>query len=417
MFTVCSSKREILYNINDIKGIMVKRDIFPLLYHYKDLIYLDNAATSQKPSTVINAMLDFYTMLNAPIYRSIYPLAEHATQAFEDARKVIAKFIQAQEDEIVFVSNATAGINFIVDTWGQAHIKKGDEIVLTELEHHANLLPWQRLAHQKGAVLKFIPIDHEGRLRYDQLDAIITKKTKIVSFLDVSNAIGVHVDVKKIVDRAQSVGARILIDACQSVPHQTVSVKNYDCDFLVFSGHKMCGPTGIGVLYIKRSLQAEVQPYQLGGGMVFHASFQESRYLDAPRGYEAGTPPIAQAIALAHACRFLEPFMQKNALLKHTTQLVRKTINSLKNVPHIRLIGPIAELEQSSSLVSFIHEKHHAHDVGAYLGAQKICVRTGHYCAQPLAQKLGIDTSIRVSFYLYNTQQDVDQLIQVLSRL
>lgn len=396
---------------------MVKRDFFPLLSHYQDLIYFDNAATSQKPSMVINALSDFYTTLNAPIYRSIYPLAEQATQAFEDARRSIAQFIYAQEDEIVFVSNATAGINFIVDTWGQEHIGPGDEIVLTELEHHANLLPWQHLAQRKKAVLKFIPIDSQGNLQYDQLDIIMTKKTKIVSFLDVSNAIGVHVNVSKIVQAAKSVGARVLIDACQSVPHQSISVNEYGCDFLVFSGHKMCGPTGIGILYIKKSVQPEVPPYQFGGGMVFHASYQEARYLEAPRCYEAGTPPIAQAIGLAQACRFLEPLMHNNAILKHTTQLVKRTVEKLRNIPHIRFIGPIDELMKGSSLISFIHEKYHAHDVGAYLGARNICVRTGHYCAQPLAKKLGIDASIRASFYMYNIEDEVDRLAHALSSL
>lgn len=396
---------------------MIERALFPLLSHHKDLIYLDQAATSQKPHAVIHELSHYYSYDNAPIYRSTYRLAEEATQKFEQARGVIARFIGADADELIFVSNATAGINFIAESWGRAHINAGDEIVLTELEHHANLLPWQRLVQEKGAVLKFIPVDVAGILHYELIDKVITSKTKLVSFLDVSNALGVSVDISPLVKAARAVGARILIDACQSVAHRRISVKDYDCDFLVFSSHKMCGPTGIGGLYIKKAVQPEVPPYQVGGGMVHEAQYHEVQYLKPPRCYEAGTPPVAQAVGLARACTFLEPYMIDGALHKHSNKLVRYALEKLEHIPHVKIIGPIEQLKQYATLFSFIHTAYHAHDVGAYLAHHTIAVRTGHYCAQPLAKKLGIDASVRVSFFGYNTVHEVDTLVACLEKL
>jgi cysteine desulfurase / selenocysteine lyase len=393
----------------------LKKD-FPLLKNNK-IIYFDNAATSQLPKHVIDMLNDFYTNHNAPIKRGIYRLAEEATQMYEDARAIVAQFIGAQSDEIVFTSGATESINFIATGWGNQHIRAGDEIVITELEHHSNLLPWQQLALQKGATLKYISVRDEGTLDLSNLDAIITTKTKIVSFLDVSNAIGTHVDVAALTKAARAVGAKVLIDACQSVPHQKINVKEYDCDFLVFSGHKMLASTGIGVLYIKKDVQHEVPPYQFGGGMVFEVGEFKSRWLKPPHCYEAGTPPVAQAIGLAAAINYLTKYVDFTALKKHEAALCTRMIENLHKLPDISILGPIEQLKKMGHLVSFTHKKHHFHDVAAYLDSKGICVRAGHYCAQPLARKLGIDGSIRASFYLYNSISEVDEFLDVIGNL
>ncbi len=326
---------------------------FPFFNFHKDLIYFDSAATSQKPQSVINALSDFYARYNAPIKRGLYTVAEEATERFEQARQTIADFINAQSDEIIFTSGATEGINFIAATWGRA-LKEGDEIVLTEVVHHSNLIPWQECAKRTGAVLKFIPVTHDGLLDLSNLDSIITNKTKLVTFLDVSNAIGTHLPVKLLVSRARAVGAKVLIDACQSAPHQKIDVKAYDCDFLVFSGHKMLGPTGIGVLFIKKAIQPEVPPYQFGGGMVFDASYQSCRFLEPPQSYEAGTPPIVQAIGLAAAVDYLKT-VDYSWLKAHEAALCARTIEGLKLLPGIRILGPQEQLKQEGHLVSFVH--------------------------------------------------------------
>lgn len=392
------------------------KDDFPFFSYHKNLIFFDNAATSQKPQQVIDAVNDFYTQYNAPIKRGLYDLAEQATELFEHARATIAEYINAHSDETIFTSGATEGINFIATAWGQKHLTSGDEIVLTELEHHSNLVPWQQCAQRTGAVIKFIPANSDGSLDLSNLDTIITNKTKLVSFLDVSNAIGTHLAVSTLVKRAREVGAKVLIDACQSVPHQKIDVNNYDCDFLVFSGHKMLGPTGIGILYIKKEMQAEVPPYQFGGGMIFEAGYQETRFLKPPQCYEAGTPPVAQAIGLAAAVEYLNK-VDFNWLKEHEASMCARLIEGLQALPDIHILGPIEQLKKEGHLVSFVHEKHHFHDVAAYLNQEQICVRTGHYCAQPLARKLGIDGSIRVSFYLYNSLDQVDVLVDTLEKL
>ena len=389
---------------------------FPFFKKHKDLIFLDNAATSQKPQFVLDAINNFYAYYNAPIKRGLYKLAEEATELFEKARKTIAVFINADPDETIFTSGATESINFIAATWGQKHLKRGDEIVLTELEHHSNLIPWQQCAIKTGAVLKFIPAKQDGTLDISDLATIITKKTKLVTFLDVSNALGTHLPVSILVKRAREVGAKVFIDACQLVPHQKIDVKKYDCDFLAFSGHKMLGPTGIGILYIKKDIQPEVPPYQFGGGMVFEAYYDSCRFLEPPHSYEAGTPPIVQAIGLAAAVDYLNK-VDFDWLKGHEAALCARLIEGLQGIPGIKILGPLEQLKKEGHLVSFIHEKYHFHDVSAYLDAKNICVRTGHYCVQPFARKIGIDGSIRVSFYLYNSLDQVDQLIEALQEL
>src|SRR3990172_12131808 len=381
------------------------------------LVPCDNASTTHKPQSVIDAVVQFYTTTNANIYRGIHLFAEQATQLYENARKKVADFIGAHASEIVFTRGCTAGINFVVATWGDMHIKAGDEIVMTELEHHANLLPWQRLAQKKGAVLKFIPIFPDGSLDLSQLDSIITNKTKMVSVIHVSNAVGTHVDIATIIARAQAVGACVLIDAAQSVPHQKIDVHQLGCDFLVFSGHKILGPTGIGVLYIKKELQAELPPYEVGGGMVEDVNCEHATWRSAPHKFEAGTPPIAQAIGLGVAIDYLRTNVDFDEIMNYETQLCARLIDGLSAIVQVRILGPIAELKQKGHMVSFLVDGFHSHDVAAFLDSRGISVRAGHHCAQPFAKKLGYDASVRVSFYFYNTFEDVDRIVAAVQEL
>ena len=296
-------------------------------------------------------------------------------------------------------------------------LKKGDEIVITQLEHHANYLPWQRVVQRTGAILKIIPVKQNGDLDYDSLDTIITDKTKLVAFCHVSNAIGTVVDVRRIVQRAKQVGARVLLDAAQSAAHKKLDVQKFDVDFLVFSGHKLCGPTGVGVLYIKKELHDAVQPYQVGGSMVFDVHDKDATWLPTPQKFEAGTPPIAQVIGLGAALQFLQDHVDFDQLQKYEAQLCTQLIDGLQKRGDIRIIGPLEQLKQGGHIVSFVVDGVHAHDVVAYLAMHGICVRAGHHCAQPLSRALDYQATVRVSFYLYNTISDVEYLLSVLSRM
>ncbi len=381
------------------------------------LIACDNASTTHKPRQVIDAVAQFYTTTNANIYRGVHLFAEQATALYEDVRKKVALFMGASPEEVIFTRGCTSGINFVVATWGDTYIKEGDEIVMTELEHHANLLPWQRLAQKKGAVLKFIPVLPQGVLDLSQLDSIITNKTKMVSVIHVSNAIGTHVDIVTIIARAQAVGARVLIDAAQSVPHQKIDVHELGCDFLVFSGHKLLAPTGVGVLYIKKELHDDVVPYEVGGGMVENVDYTSATWAPAPHKFEAGTPPIAQVIGLGTAIDYINSFIDFDQLVQYEAYLCAQLIDGLATMKQVRLLGPLAELKQKGHIVSFLVDGIHSHDVAAFLNSKGITVRAGHHCAQPFAKKLGYDASIRVSFYFYNTTEDVDKIVVAMREL
>lgn len=396
------------------------RSDFPILsqkINGHSLVACDNASTTHKPQSVIDALVHFYTTINANIYRGAHSHAEQTTILYEDARKKVAHFIGADPEEIVFTSGCTSSINFVAATWGDTHIQMGDEIVMTELEHHANLLPWQRLAHKKGAILKFIPVFSDGSLDLSHLDSIITTQTKMVSLIHVSNAVGTHVDIATISARAKKVGACVLIDAAQSIPHQRIDVHKMDCDFLVFSGHKLLGPTGIGVLYIAKKVHAAMPPYEVGGGMVNYAGREHAVWRDAPHGFEAGTPPIAQAIGLGAAIEYMEHNINFDELVLYEAQLCARLIDGLSKINQVTILGPIAELKKRGHLVSFLIKTIHSHDVAAFLDSRGISVRAGHHCAQPFAEKLGYDASVRVSFYFYNTGEDVDRIIQAISDL
>lgn len=397
------------------------RKDFPILNQKvgdKPLIYFDTAATSQRPQQVIDTLSSFYTDSNANIHRGIHMLSERATELYETAREKIANFIGAADScEVVFTRGTTEGINIVAETWGMENLKAGDEILVSEMEHHANLLPWQRLAQRTGAILKFIPVTPEGKLAMDKLDELITPRTKLVAVTHASNVLGTHVDVKTIGKKAHAVGARILVDAAQSIPHEKIDVQDLDCDFLAFSGHKMLGPTGIGILYIKKELHAALPPYQVGGGIVYEVDFDGARWQEVPQRLEAGTPAIAQAVGLGAAVDYMNERVNFDELKKHEAALTKRAIEGLAPLPKVRLFGPLEDMKKSGHLVNFVVEGMHAHDVAEYLNCNGIAVRAGHHCAQPLAKKLGIPASVRASFHGYNTLDEVDSFVTAMTGL
>ncbi|MFC1842496.1 aminotransferase class V-fold PLP-dependent enzyme [Candidatus Dependentiae bacterium] len=395
----------------DIKKL---REDFPILKETINdcpLVYLDNAATTQRPKQVLNTLMDFYTKYNSNIHRSVHAFGEKATVLFEGAREKIANFINAAPEEVIFTSGTTEGINFAASTWGMTHIAPGDHIVISEVEHHSNMIPWQQVALKKGATIKFISVGQDGNLDSSNLDEIITPKTKLVAVTHASNVLGSHIDVKKIIKRAKEVGAKTLIDAAQSAPHQKIDVKDLDCDFLAFSGHKMLAPTGIGALFIKREIQEEVPPYQFGGGMVFEVDYDKASWCHTQRRFEAGTQPIAQAIGFGAAIDYLTQNINFEQLEKYEAKLCKKTIEGLQSIGGIRILGPVNKLKEDGHLVSFVMDDVHSHDVSAYLASFGIATRAGHNCAQPLAKKIGIEAAVRASFYFYNTEQEVDYFL------
>lgn len=397
------------------------RGDFPILKQIvngKPLIYFDNAATTQKPQAVIDSMVEFYSKYNSNIHRGVYSFGEKATTLYEKAREKVAAFIGARDpNEIVFVRGTTEAINLVASSWAKEHLKAGDEILITEMEHHANFLPWQYLAKKNNLVLKYIPVTAEGKLQMDALPSLLTPKTKLVSITQASNVLGTHNDVKTITKMAHAVGAKVLVDAAQSAPHQRINVQDIGCDFLAFSGHKCIAPTGIGVLYIAKELHGDMAPYQLGGGMVYEAGFDTSSFLPVPLLLEAGTPAIAQGIGLGAAIDYMNERVDFDELQKHEAKLANCVLDGLVALQGVKIVGPIDELRKNGHLVSFVIEGIHPHDIASYLDANAISVRAGHHCAQPLAKKLGIPASIRASFYGYNTLEEAEIFVDVVRAL
>lgn len=388
------------------------REDFPILkrtVHGKSLVYLDNAATSQKPASVISAISEFYSIHNANVHRSVYQLSEEATARYEEAHRKVAKFVNAKSfKEIVFVKNATEAINLVAYSWGRENIKAGDVILLTEMEHHSNLVPWQLLAEEQGARLEFISVDENGLLDLQDLKTKINGRLKLVAVTHMSNMLGTINPVGSITKFARENGALILIDAAQTVPHYTVDVQKIDCDFLVFSGHKMLAPNGIGVLYAKKELLENMKPFLGGGDMILEVKLRESKWNDIPWKFEAGTPAIAEGIALGKAIDYLKNLgMEK--IESYERRIVTYAMERLSEIDGIKIYGPLPE--QRGGLVSFNLEGLHPHDIAATLDYDGIAIRAGHHCAQPLHEKLGINASARVSFYFYNTIEEVDKLI------
>lgn len=392
------------------------RKQFPYLHHDPNFIYLDSAATSQKPQIVLDTLTNFYINNTAPVHRGIYKRAETATVLYEQARNVLANFIGAKPHEIVFTASATDALNTIAYGFALPALKPGDEILLTELEHHANILPWQHVAQHTGARINYIPITPEGDLDYSALSTLITPATKIISCTAVSNALGTLVDLEAIIKHARQVNAHIIIDATQLAPHSSIDVKTLDVDFLVFSGHKMLGPTGIGVLYSKHAVHEKFSPVRLGGGMVFDADYFQATWRTMPHRLEAGTPPIAQSVGLGAAAMYLEQ-LDRTAIACHLARLCDYLIQEIQVLPGFKVLGPLEQLRTQGHMVNFIHESLHPHDIAAYLDTKNIAVRAGNHCAQPLHKKMGIDASLRASFYLYTTQEEVEKLVQALKLL
>ena len=387
--------------------------IFKQKMNEKPLIYLDNAATTQKPQSVIDTELQFYQEYNANIHRGVYELSQKATDAYENSRKSVADFIHAKsEKEIVFTKGATEAINLIAHSFGQIHIQEGDEVLITEMEHHANLVPWQILCEQKNATLRFISLTENGELDLTNISELITPKTKIVSVVYTSNTLGTTNPIKKIIQEAHKQNIPVLIDACQSIAHEKIDVQELDADFLVFSGHKMYGPTGIGVLYGKEDLLNSLPPYQSGGDMIRSVSMNGSTFQDAPGRFEAGTPPIAQAIGLATAIDFLT-MTGINKIQVYEQELLSYATEQLLTIPGLRIIGTAPK---KGPIISFIIEGIHPHDLGTILDQEGIAVRTGHHCTQPIMNRYKIPATTRISLAPYNTKRDIDQAIIAIKK-
>jgi cysteine desulfurase/selenocysteine lyase len=398
----------------------IRKD-FPVLQRIlpggKPLVYLDNAATSQKPKQVLDALTAYYELHNANVHRGVHTLAEEATALYEGARDAVASFINApSRDEVVFTKNASESLNLVANMLGWAEepykVDADSEIVITEMEHHSNIVPWQLLAQRTGAKLKWFGLTDDGRLDLSHIDEIITEKTKVVSFVLVSNILGTVNPVEAIVRRAQDVGALVVIDASQAAPHMVLDVQALEADFVAFTGHKMLAPTGIGVLWGRQELLEDLPPFLGGGEMIETVSMQSSTYAPAPHKFEAGTPPIAQAVGLGAAIEYLNG-VGMDAIWAHEHAITEYALQRLQEVPDLRIIGPTTA-EERAAAISFTLGDIHPHDVGQVLDEQGIAVRVGHHCARPVCLRYGIPATTRASFYLYSTEAEVDALIDGL---
>lgn len=397
-------------------AILDLRQQFPILNRMvkgKPLVYFDNAATSQKPQVVIDALTHYYTHYNANIHRGIHTLAEEATMAYEATRRTAQEFIGAvSEEEIIFTRGTTEGINLVAYTWGRQNIGTGDEIIISGMEHHSNIVPWQILCEEKGAVLKVIPVNDNGELVMESYKALLNSKTKLVSVVHVSNSLGTVNPIKEIIEAAHQVGAKVLIDGAQSAVHLDINVHEMDCDFFAFSGHKVYGPTGVGVLYGKKELLESMPVFQGGGEMIKEVTFEKTTYNDLPYKYEAGTPNIADTIALKAALDFIKE-TGKATIRAHEEELLAYATAQFQAIPGLKIIG---NAKEKVSLISFIIKGVHPQDVGVLLDNQGIAVRTGHHCTQPLMARFGIPGTIRASFALYNQKEEIDALITGLHK-
>jgi len=384
----------------------------------KRLVYLDSGATAQKPWVVINAESDFYSKHNAAVHRGAHQLAEEATDAYEGAREIVAKFIGGHENEIIFTKNATESLNLVAYAMGNAEpgnrfaLSPSDSIVVTEMEHHANLIPWQQLAKRTGATLSWFKVGQDSRLDLSNINEIITSQTKVVAVSHQSNVLGTINPLKAIVKRAHEVGAVVVLDACQSVPHMSVDVVELGVDFLAFSGHKAVGPTGVGVLWGKAELLDELPPFLTGGSMIENVTMTTATWAAVPQKFEAGVPNMAQAVGLGAALNYLSN-IGMDAIREHEIALTGYALKKISAIDGIRIVGPLENVSRGAT-VSFTLADIHPHDVGQYVDSQGVAVRTGHHCAWPLAKVMNVPATTRASFYLYNDEQDVDALVAAL---
>ncbi|MEE9137810.1 MAG: cysteine desulfurase [candidate division NC10 bacterium] len=393
----------------------VRKD-FPILsekVHGKSLVYFDNAATSQKPQVVIDTVHRYLSTYNSNIHRGVHGLSERATEAFEQSRKKVQRFINAAESrEVIFVRGTTEAVNLVAQSFGRPHIRSGDEIVISAMEHHSNIVPWQILCEQTGAVLRVVPISDAGELLLDEYEKLLTPRTRLVSVVHVSNALGTINPVHEIIRLARRQGVPVLLDGAQAVPHLKVDVREMDCDFYAFSGHKLFGPTGIGVLYGKAELLEAMPPYQGGGDMIKSVTFEKTLYNDLPFKFEAGTPHIAGAIGLGAAVDYLDEIGLEKISAYERGLLVCAT-EALTAIPGLRIIGTAHE---KASLISFVLDGVHAHDVGTILDHEGIAIRAGHHCAMPVMQRFGVPATARASLAFYNTTEEIDVLVGAIHK-
>jgi cysteine desulfurase/selenocysteine lyase len=398
----------------DVEKIRADFPILSELIHGHPLVYLDNAATTQKPNAVIDSLVHYYRHDNANIHRGVHLLSERATEEYEAARSAAQAFINArQSSEIIFVRGATEGINLVVQTYGRQHVGRGDEVLITALEHHSNIVPWQMLCEEKRATLRVAPINERGELMLEEFEKLLCPRTRMVAVAHVSNALGTINPLKEIIRLSHAAGVPVLVDGAQAVPHLAVDVQALDCDFFAFSGHKVYGPTGIGVLYGKAALLEEMPPYQGGGDMISSVTFEKTTYNKVPHKFEAGTPDIAGVIGLGAALRYVSG-VGLDAIAAHEHELLVYGTERLLAIPGVRLIGTARE---KAGVISFVIEGVHPHDVGTILDHDGVAVRTGHHCAQPVMEFFCVPATVRASFGLYNTKEEIDMLGSCIERV
>jgi len=391
--------------------VLKLRADFPVLsqqVYGKPLVYLDNAATTQKPQVVIDRITDYYSHENGTVRRGVYKLSEQSTLAFDESRRKVARLLNASSPaEVIFTRGTTEAINLVASSYGRAFIGAGDEIIVSAIEHHANIVPWQQLCLEKGAILKVIPVNDDGELIQDAYEALLSERTKLVAIGHVSNALGTVNPVKAMIEKAHAVGAVVLVDGAQSTPHMAVDVQDLDCDFFAFSGHKLYGPTGVGVLYGKMKHLEAMPPYQCGGDMIHSVSFEKTVFAKPPAKFEAGTPAIAEVIALGSAIDYLQAIgLERIGAYEH--ELLQYATERISEIPEVRLIGIARE---KAGILSFTIKGAHPHDIGTILDREGIAVRAGHHCAQPVMERFHVPATARASFSFYNTKEDVDALI------
>ncbi|MGL1934588.1 MAG: cysteine desulfurase [Fibrobacterales bacterium] len=393
------------------------RNDFPILkktYGDKPLVFLDNTATTQKPQSVIDCLSDFWTNNYSSVGRGVYRLSENTTQGFEQTRQKVAEFINANRpEEIVYTRGTTESLNLIAASWGKANLQEGDEIIISALEHHANIVPWQLIAQDKGAILKVIPCNDDAELIMEEYKKLLSPKTKIVSVTHIANSTGTINPIKEIIDLAHEVGAVVSIDGAQSIAHEAIDVQALDCDFFSFSGHKMYGPTGIGVLYGKYDLLAAMPPYQGGGEMIDTVTFEQSTYTTPPHRFEAGTPAVAEVLGLGKAIEYLQE-IGLDAIAVYEHELLEYATEKLSQIEGLRIIGTAKE---KASLISFTLKAAHPHDAAMIFDEEAICIRAGHHCAQPVMDRFGVPATNRASFSFYNTTEEIDVFVKAIERV
>ena len=399
------------FNVNKV------RDDFPILKQWVNghpLVYLDNGATSQKPQSVIDAIVNYYTTTNSNVHRGVHTMSQEATDSYEGARSKVRQFINAGEDrEIIFTRNTTEGINLVAHSYGRQNIGPGDDIIVSNMEHHSNIVPWQMLCEEKGANLLVVPINDSGELVMDEYEKMLSPRTKLVSITHVSNALGTILPVAEIIEMAHAHGVPVLLDGAQAVPHMPVDMKELDVDFYVFSGHKLYGPTGIGILYGKAEYLEAMPPFLGGGEMIKSVTFEKTIYNDLPYKFEGGTPDIAGAIGLGAAIDYVND-LGFDQITAHEDELLRYGTDALSSIEGLRIIGTAAH---KAAILSFVMDKAHPHDIGTILDEQGIAVRTGHHCAQPVMQRFQIPATARASLAFYNTKEDIDALVKGIDRV